>query len=293
MTHYTPDPVLFSFPDTSHLSSALAAFVIRAQNDALAKRDSFRLAISGGSLAQQLGALLGPEHEGKVKWEKWEIFLADERLVPLDHPDSNFALISSTLLSKIPEPGIPDEQIHTIDVDQLDNPEAVAEDYEQQLMGVFAGKNAVAFPRFDLVLLGMGPDGHTCSLFPGHPLLNEELLWVAWLDDSPKPPPARITLTFPVLNHAHRVAFVVAGEAKKEMLSRVFDRHAETSKNGQQVPATNGGELGSMEGPDIPCSRVKPIAPGHVYWFCDEVALKEVNNFPKTSFEAKLQDPKL
>ena len=127
-----------------------------------------------------------------------EVFFADERVVPLDHEESNYRVVNEGLLSKIPAPGIPEEQIHKIDVSQLDNPEEVAEQYEKQLMEVFAGKNSVAFPRFDLILLGMGPDGHTCSLFPGHPLLTEDLRWVAWLDDSPKPPPTRITRTLPV-----------------------------------------------------------------------------------------------
>lgn len=108
------------------------------------------------------------------------------------------------------------------------------------------GKNSVAFPRFDLVLLGTGPDGHTCSLFPKHPLLSEELRWVAWLDDSPKPPAKRITLTLPVLNHAHKVAFVAVGEGKQEILEKVLDQPA----------------LG------LPATKVKPSPPGTVYW-CD------------------------
>lgn len=95
------------------------------------------------------------------------------------------------------------------------------------------------------------PDGHTCSLFPGHPLLNEQDGWVAWLDDSPKPPATRITLTYPVLNHAHRVAFVSTGEGKQDVMEKVLDHPEE----------------------GLPSSRVKVISPGRVYFFSDDAAL--------------------
>lgn len=115
---------------------------------------------------------------------------------------------------------------------------------------MLTGKNSVAFPRFDLILLGTGPDGHTCSLFPNHPLLSEELRWVSWLDDSPKPPSKRITLTLPVLNHAHKVAFVAVGEGKKEILEKVLDQ----------------------PGLGLPATKVKPIPPGTVSWCAYELS---------------------
>lgn len=132
--------------------------------------------------------------------------------------------------------------------------EELADAYEKELIKEFASKNSVAFPVFDLVLLGMGPDGHSASLFPGHELLDEEDRWVAPIDDSPKPPPTRLTFTYPVLNHAARVAFVATGAPKQDMLQRVLDHPEEK----------------------LPCSRVRPVSPGTVVWFVDDAASAKV-----------------
>lgn len=109
------------------------------------------------------------------------------------------------------------------------------------------------------------PDGHTCSLFPGHELLDENDGWVAYLTDSPKPPSTRITLTFPVLNHAHRVAFVATGEGKQEILESALDRPEE----------------------GLPCSKVKVVSPGQVFYFSDDAATKSVSSVLTISFRAK------
>lgn len=151
---------------------------------------------------------------------------------------------------------IPREQIHTIDESLLDDLDELSDQYEKQLIALFAEKNAARFPVFDLILLGMGPDGHTCSLFPGHELLSETDRWVAWLDDSPKPPNKRITFTYPVINHAYRCAFVISGESKQDMLHAILDEP----------------EHG------LPCSRVRPAAPGLVFWFADQSAAKKVSS---------------
>ncbi|GAA5885580.1 hypothetical protein JCM16303_001468 [Sporobolomyces ruberrimus] len=254
-------PVLYGFNTTDSLSEGLASFVLAAQDEALKKQSTFKLAISGGSLPKVLGKNLIERKD--VSWDKWEIFFADERVVPLDHEDSNFALNDEHLFSKVP---IPRQNIHVIDTTKLDDPEAVADDYEKQLVASFVGSSSIAFPRFDLILLGIGPDGHTCSLFPGHPLLNEQDGWVAWLDDSPKPPPTRITLTYPVLNHAHRVAFVSTGEGKQEIMEKVLDHPEE----------------------GLPSSRVKVISPGRVYFFSDDAALKLVK-YERTEFQSNFK----
>lgn len=187
-----------------------------------------------------------------------EVFYADERLVPLDHEDSNHLLVQKELLSQVP---IPPEQVHTIDTKLLDDPEEAADAYEKAIIKVFAARETVKFPVFDLILLGMGPDGHTASLFPGHDILQEDLAWVAHVDDSPKPPPKRITLTLPVLNHAHNVAFVATGEGKKDVMATALD---EPDKG-------------------LPCSQVRPVN-GEVYWFTDDAATQNTK-FKKSQFK--------
>jgi 6-phosphogluconolactonase len=193
-----------------------------------------------------------------------EIFFCDERLVPLDHEDSNYASVDKLFLAHTP---ITSSQVHTIDTTLLDDPEELADEYERQLIATFAQRDAARYPVFDLILLGMGPDGHTCSLFPGHDLLSEEDRWVAFLEDSPKPPSKRITFTYPVVNHAYRVAFVAAGEGKQEVLGKVLDEP----------------ELG------LPSSRVRPSAPGQVFWFTDDAASAKVK-YPKVRLAVSFSD---
>lgn len=249
-------PVFYSFDDNSKLVDSLANFVVKAQNDAIDKRGKFTLALSGGSLPNNLKGLVGQQG---VHWEKWEVFFCDERVVPLDHEDSNFRACNEAFLKHVP---IPREQIHTIDESLLDDLDELSDQYEKQLIALFAEKNAARFPVFDLILLGMGPDGHTCSLFPGHELLSETDRWVAWLDDSPKPPSKRITFTYPVINHAYRCAFVIAGESKQDTLHAILDEPEQ----------------------GLPCSRVRPAAPGLVFWFADAAAAKKTN-YPMTEFK--------
>jgi len=266
--HAPSAPVLCTFSNPDELVDSLAQFIIKAQKESIQKKGRFTVAVSGGSLPKQLNGLIGKEG---VKWDKWQVYYADERIVPLDHEDSNHNLCNTQLWSKVP---IPKEHIHHIDasfiepasaepfVDAEDALEEIADAYEQELIREFASKDSARFPIFDLILLGVGPDGHTCSLFPGHPLLSEDDRWVAYITDSPKPPPRRLTLTYPVLNHAARVAFVAAGANKADTLHAVLD-----------VPE---------EG--LPASRVRPITPGQVYWFVDEAAAAKIE-YPRTPFK--------
>jgi 6-phosphogluconolactonase len=139
------------------------------------------------------------------------VYFADERVVPLDHADSNYKAVMETCLNQL---GVPAAKVHAIDPSL--SPEAAAVAYEKMLVEEMGPE-----PAFDLVLLGMGPDGHTCSLFPGHPLLHEESRLVASITDSPKPPPGRITLTYKALRLAKAAAFVTAGDAKAAMLASI------------------------------------------------------------------------
>lgn len=204
----TSAPVLYRFDDSSTLQESLANFIFKAQIDAVKKRGVFTIALSGGSLPNNLASLTTiPD----IQWDKWQVFFADERIVPIDHPDSNYAACAKAFLDKVP---IKKEQIHTLnaslfleqtrtdptaeyaDKDAAENEALeIADDYEQQLVSTFASGNSARYPTFDLILLGMGPDGHTCSLFPGHELLSENTRWIAEINDSPKPPSRRITFT--------------------------------------------------------------------------------------------------
>lgn len=260
----TAQPQLYSFPSTDALAKQLRPYILRAQNAAIARHDTFRVAVSGGSLPTVLArALLEPSNgttEDTPQFAKWDIFFADERAVPLDHEDSNYKLLKAELLTKIPaELGAP--TVHPIDADHVndDDPQELADLYQEDLMRSFAAKDSVKLPIFDLILLGCGPDGHTCSLFPGHDLLREKDAWVAAETKSPKPPPKRITLTLPVVTSAHDIAFVATGAGKKDIMKAIFD---------------------SEEGRSLPSALVNQGGGDKVSWFTDHPAIDGVA-FPR------------
>lgn len=236
-------PTVYSFNDGDALSGALNTFVENVSRESIADHGYLSVAISGGSLPKILSKELA--HNKNVEFSKWHIFWADERCVGHNDADSNYLEVKKSLLDHIP--GIPQENIYPINEKYAiaKDSENAAVDYEQKLKKFF--KNEL--PSFDLILLGMGPDGHCCSLFPGHPLLNESVRWVAPINDSPKPPPERITLTYPVVNNSKLVVFVTAGDGKKDMVQQIIEQ-----------PEKN-----------LPCQRVKPVG-GKVYWFIDHAA---------------------
>merc|ERR1712230_148058 len=187
-------------------------------------------------------------------------FYADERAVPLDHEDSNHKLVDEELLAKIDTEKFGKPEVFPIDTRYLDDVQEMADQYEQTLVSRFAARDSVRIPMFDLILLGCGPDGHTCSLFPGHELLREADAWVAAIEDSPKPPARRITLTLPVVTHAHKIAFVATGGGKKEILKKILEA--------------------DDEGRNLPCGLVNEGGGEKVSWFTDTAAVEGVA-FPR------------
>lgn len=190
-------------------------------------------------------ALVALSLRERIDWSTWQVFWADERWVPPDSPDSNFGLVSRLLFGRV---DIPEEQIHA--VDYAKTPDEAARTYEAKIRSIL-DVEAETFPRFDLVLLGLGEDGHTASLFPGHPALLESRRWVMSVYDAPKPPPVRITLTLPVINCARRVVIAATGAGKAAIVAEVL-----------RTPARR---------PDLPARMVKPTD-GERYCFVDKDA---------------------
>jgi 6-phosphogluconolactonase len=182
------------FADAAALGVALVAQTELAAAAAVARTGRFRCALTGGTAAKVLYPLLA---RARVDWSRVDLYYGDERCVPSSHPDSNHRQALEAL-------GGTGATFHPID--GAAPPEAAAAAYQATL------------PRLDVIHLGVGPDGHVCSLFPGHPLLAERTRQVASLDDAPKPPPARVTLTLPALEAARSVWFLVTGESKREVV---------------------------------------------------------------------------
>jgi 6-phosphogluconolactonase len=232
--------------DVEELMRAAADEVARRADEAVREHGRFAWALSGGSTPRDLYRLLAsPPHRDRMPWSAIHVFWGDERHVPPDHPDSNYRMAHEALLSKVP---IPPAQVHRIKGEHPDARQA-AEDYEQTLRACFQ-VSAGQRPRFDLILLGLGPEGHTASLFPGTQALHEtrRLVVSSWVG---KLFTERITLTPPVLNNAAGVIFLVSGEEKALALKAV------------------------LEGPDepeqLPAQLIRP-AHGRLLWLVDRAA---------------------
>jgi 6-phosphogluconolactonase len=209
--------VLVGAPEA--LADALARRVEACADAARAEARRFAIALPGGSVAARFFPRLAT---AAVDWTEAEFFWGDERAVPPDHPDSNYGLAVTTWLGPA---GIRSERAHRMPADAEDL-QAASEGHEQDLVRLLGTP-----PRLDVALLGMGPDGHVCSLFPGHPLLHEERAFVAPVFDSPKPPPRRMTLTLPALRSARLVVLAALGSAKAPAVRAVLDDPA------SQLPA--------------------------------------------------------
>jgi 6-phosphogluconolactonase len=201
--------------------AAVYLFVTLAAK-AVAERGGFFCSLSGGRTPLAgYRVLAAPMISSKVNWGKTHIFWGDERCVPEGSEDRNDEAALEALLRKVP---LPSKNIHRVPATEPD----AAERYESDLIGAFSSlsleESPVSdIPRFDLILLGMGPDGHTASLFPGHPAVEETTRLVVRVDGAPKPPPSRITFTLPLINAARHVAFLVTGSDKNAALRRVLN----------------------------------------------------------------------
>ncbi len=216
------------FPELSRLSKAAAEFIVDLINTTLEEKDSFSLVLSGGNTPRQLYEILAaPPLADRVPWSRVHLFWGDERCVAQDHPDSNFKMANAALISKV---AIPADNVHRIAVES-GTPSEVAQAYEQSLQRFFGGSSL----NFDLVLLGMGKDGHTASLFPDDSVLHEQVKNVAAVNASAASPAVpRITITFPAINRAAYAMFLVSGEDKREVLQAIVSR---TDPAGANYPA--------------------------------------------------------
>jgi 6-phosphogluconolactonase len=204
---------------------------------------TFAVCLSGGSTPRRLyERLAGPALAPKFPWRRVHWFWGDERFVPRDHPDSNYRMVSEALLARAP---VPAANIHPVPVDGL-SPQRAAVAYEAELKRFYgADRLDPARPLFDVTLLGLGEDGHTASLFPGHAALREQRRWVVAVVGAT--PPARITLTYPVLDSSRDVVFLVVSDAKRDILARA-----------------RAGD------PALPAARIHPV--GQLHWFVDHAA---------------------
>ncbi|SCW00306.1 LAFE_0C01244g1_1 [Lachancea fermentati] len=289
----TTVPKIFAFHEFAGVAEAVADHVVHAQNTALSKdgygikgsgpgnggpmsRTSssrslksssrsgnsklkkvkerrFKIALSGGSLIQVL-------HEGLLKrtdvqWGKWDVYFADERLVPFESAESNFGLAKRKVFDLIDTERYGAPKIYHINESLIDDPQECADDYEKVLIKGFAGRDSVKLPMFDLFLLGCAPDGHIASLFPNfQENLRENLAWVVPVVNAPSGPSNRISLTIPVICHSHQVTFVVEGATKAPVIKTIMERP----------------EKG------LPSSIVNEGAAGRVAWFMDDDALTDV-----------------
>jgi 6-phosphogluconolactonase len=207
------------YPDADALAKGAAGDLLRLAQQSVAERGIFTLALAGGSTPRKLYSQLASDPAFRnFPWDKTHLFFGDERHVPPTHLDSNYLMVSSTLLAS----GlVPQVNVHRIRAEQPDA-NVAAVDYDVDLHTFFTQTMRLnGFPRFDVILLGMGPDGHTASLFPGSKGLEEKERWVIanWVE---KFKSARITFTFPVLNAARTVLLLVAGADKTDMLHAVL-----------------------------------------------------------------------
>ena len=240
-------PEIKIFGDPAQVAREAALEFVRLAAMAVAEQDRCAVALAGGSTPKSLYSLLAADESlrRQIPWDKLHFFWGDERHVPPDHKDSNYRMAYEAMLSKVP---VPSSNVHRIKAEEADA-QKTADGYEQELQSFFQ-LEPDRLPRFDLVLLGMGPDGHTASLFPDSPGLTEtRRIFIANRVESMNTD--RLTFTYPVLNAAACDMFLVSGNGKKEKVRQILKEHQ-----------------------DFPASRVDPQN-GELLWFLDRAAAGE------------------
>lgn len=230
------------FPDIAALNAAVMGEINRQIAAAVSERGKFAIALSGGHTPEQLYSLWAKQDHSSTPWDRIHLFWGDERYVPSDDPLSNYRMTRESLISKVP---IPPANVHRVRT-ELPTPKECAAEYEAALRAFF-GPGA---PQFDIQLQGLGEEGHTASLFPGSPALEEKKRWVMAVE-APAKPPQRLTMTPVVLNQGRNTYFLVAGSGKREIIRKLRNEP--------------DGKLSAY-----PARRLSPS--GVVTWYLDQAA---------------------
>ncbi len=230
-------------PSLETLSRATGDSLVGIAQASVEGSGRFAVALSGGNTPRTLYRLLATDYRSVMPWRQVHIFWGDERYVSPEDPRSDYRMACEEMLDHVP---VPRGNVHPMPT-LLPEIEEAAEAYEHELMSFFPGQ----WPRFDLILLGLGADGHTASLFPHNPALEEEARIVAAVREEHADPPLRLTLTLPAINHAANIHFLVAGKDKAAALKRSLSDRADRES--------------------APASAVRPID-GKVVWWVDEAA---------------------
>ena len=205
--------------DSKQLAEKGAKIFCKTAKEVIAVKNRFAVAISGGSTPRAMHRLLAQEpYLSDIPWQKIHLFWVDERMVAFDHPDSNFGSAKKDFINNIP---IPPDQVHPMPA--MSVPEEGVEKYQEEINSYFTGI-ATNDPIFDLIVLGIGKDGHTASLFPGQSSIEDPKRSVISLKGG-QPNLSRLTLTFPVLNSARHILFLASGKEKASVVKAVFEKN--------------------------------------------------------------------
>ncbi len=225
------------FKDSDHLCRGLAEWITSLIEETLRHKDRFSLVLSGGNTPKKLHLLLASSpYRERIDWNKIFVFWGDERAVPFEDERNNARMAFDTLLDIVP---VPKEQIHIMDTSLV--PEKAAAAYEE-ILNEYFGTDVLPAQTFDLVLLGMGDDGHTLSLFPGTAVIHEEKSWVTSFNLTAQNM-YRITLTKNIVNHADHIVFMISGKEKANALHEVLEGEKNPDLYPSQVIAPTQGEL--------------------------------------------------